>query len=91
MKEHQSNLPSSGRSVCEQLDGRTVIERRPAALPNLLLEWHGMACSPAPPKKCCSFCNSKALLDQRRLCMDAGLRACSACSFNLVVLSGMVR
>jgi hypothetical protein len=84
MKEDQSNLPSSGHSVCEQLDEILLI-KVPRGASNLLLEWHGMACSPAPPKKCCSFCNSKALLGQRRLRMDAGLRACSACSFSSVV------
>jgi hypothetical protein len=53
------------------------------------MAWHGMACSPAAPNKgrVLAFggffsANSKTLLGQRRLRMDAGLRACSARSFS---------
>lgn len=59
------------------------------------MAWHGMACLPAAPKSAgfgrFLFCNSKALLGQRRLRMDAGLRACSARSFSSVVRHGKVR
>jgi hypothetical protein len=44
MKVDQSNLPSSGHSVCEQLDGRILIEvPHGASQSSVGMAWHGMA------------------------------------------------